>query len=131
MATFTLSQEDYEALISLAQAGAQALDPTSPGKITELDRFLKKIEQNNGIVRYSLFIRWQDPTAPLPPGTNFPLTWPPTLQYFLQFISRPIALTDVMTVVNARTPNAVNIMVTPDPAGVVGWTQLSAWFTMP
>jgi hypothetical protein len=129
----TLTQEQYEALISLAQRGTRRHD----GRIDQqqalvLDAALKDIEQANGIVRYQLWIRWQDPTAPLPPGqTNFPKSWPPNLEYFLQFVSRPIAKTDVQGIVAQRTPNAVNVMVTPDPAALLGWTPIDTYFVQP
>ena len=131
MATFNLTQEQYTALIALAQRSTWLPDGSvNVAKAQELQNYLKEIEEANGITRYSLWIRWQDPTAPLPPGwkSNFPKTWPPNLQFFLQLISRPLCKNDVLTVVNARTPKAVNIMVTLDPAALVGWTQLNVYF---
>lgn len=130
--SITLTLEQYEALTALAKRSTvQADGSIDQQQIIVLDNFLKEIERDNDIVRSSLFIRWQDPTSPLPAGVRFPTTWPPSMQYFLQLLSRPIAKADVMTVVAARTPNATNIMVTPDPAGLVGWTQLNAYFTNP
>ena len=132
MATFTLSQEQYEALISLAQRGTYNPDGSvNQQQALVLNRFLMDIESANNITRYQLWVRWQDPTAPLPPGTNFPKTWPPTLSYFIQLLTRPISKTDVMEVVAQRTANAVNIMVTPDPAALVGWSTLDGYFTQP
>lgn len=132
MPNFTLTQEEYEALIALAQKSTVNPDGSvNQQQAVVLNNYLKQIEQENGITRSSLWIRWQDPTAPLPPGTNFPKTWPPTLQYFLQLVSRPIAQSDVLTVVSQRTSNAQNIMVTTDPAALVGWTKLADYFVMP
>ena len=129
MATFTLTQEDYEALISLAQRGTINPDGSrDQQRALVLDSFLKGIEKANGITRYFLAIQWQSPTAPLPPGTNFPDTWPPELRYFLQLISRPITQADVLAVVAQRTPNATNILVTRDPAGMLGWTPVADFF---
>lgn len=124
--SITLNLEQYEALIALAKQGSP-----SQQQQAVLNQFLQEIEQDNGITRYSLYIRWQDPNAPLPPGVRFPETWPPNLEFFLQLLTRPICLNDVMQVVNSRTTNAQNIMVTPDPAGLVGWTQLSNYFVNP
>jgi hypothetical protein len=130
--SITLSLEEYEAFIALAtQSTVNADGSIDQQKVNVLSAFLKKVEQENNITRSSLWIRWQDPTAPLPLGVRFPETWPPNLQRFLQLLTRPIAKTDVMTIVTAQTPNAINIMVTPDPAGLVGWTQLSAFFVNP
>jgi hypothetical protein len=130
--TFTLSVEQYEALISLAQRGTVGPDGcVNQAQAVVLQAALQDIETSNGITRYSLWIQWQDPTAPLPPGTNFPTSWPPSLRYFLQFISRPICQQDVLDVVSQRTPNAVNIMVTPDPAALLGWTPIAGYFVQP
>lgn len=130
--SISLTLEQYEALIALArQSTVNADGSINQQAANVLNAFLASIEQANGITRSSLWIRWQDPTAPLPPGVRFPETWPPTLQFFLQLITRPIAKTDVQTVVNGKTANAVNIMVTPDPAALVGWTQLGSFFVNP
>jgi hypothetical protein len=128
----TLTQEQYESLLAFAQRGTRLHD----GRINQqqalvLDAALQDIEKSNGITRYSLCIRWQNPTAPLPPGTNFPKTWPENLQYFLQFISRPITKADVLAIVAQKTSNAINIMVTPDPAGLLGWTKVDLFFAQP
>jgi hypothetical protein len=130
--SISLTLEQYEALIALARKSAVNADGSVDQQQTlVIDGFLKQIEQDNGITRYSLFIRWQDPNAPLPAGVRFPGTWPPTLQFFLQLLSRPIAKSDVLTVVQAKTPNAQNIMVTPDVAGLVGWSKLDDYFVNP
>jgi hypothetical protein len=128
----TLSQEQYEALVALAQRSTVDPDGSlNQERSLTLQRFLTDLEKANGITRYSLWVRWQDPTAPLPPGVRFPATWPPELQYFIQFITRPIAKTDVLSMVKERTPNALNILVTPDPAGLVGWCKIDDFFTQP
>lgn len=130
--SINLTLEQYEALIALARKSAVNADGSIDQQASNvLDSFLRQIELANGITRSSLWIRWQDPNAPLPPGIRFPETWPPNLQFFLQLITRPIAQSDVMQVVNAATANPQNIMVTPDPAGLVGWTQLAAYFVNP
>ena len=131
MTTFNLTQEQYTAIIALAQRSTIQPDGSvNEAKAQELQNYLKEIEEANGIVRHSLWIRWQDPTAPLPPGwkSNFPKTWPPNLQYFLQLLSRALTKADVMAVVDQRAPTATNIMVTPDPAALYGWTQLDVYF---
>jgi hypothetical protein len=130
--SISLSLEEYEALISLAQQSTLNPDGSlNQTKAAQLAAFLAQIERENNITRYSLWVRWQDPNAPLPPGIRFPETWPPNLQRFIQFLTRPIAQSDVMQAVTAMTANPQNIMVTPDPAGLVGWTQLAAYFVNP
>lgn len=132
MATFTLTTEQYEALIAFARKGTCDRNPQlQQQQAVQLDAFLRKIEASNNITRYALWIQWQDPTAPLPPGVRFPETWPPNLRYYLELLTRPIAESDVTTIVNDRTPNAQNIMVTPDPAGLLGWTPIAQFFIGP
>ena len=119
----TLDQASYEALISLARTGAK-----DPDKKRQLEAFLVNLETAAGITRYFLFVRWQDLNYPLPPTTRFPEVWPPSLELQLQRVDRPIARADVNAalITNAQAPT--NVMVTLDPGGIVGWTQLAAFF---
>jgi hypothetical protein len=132
MATFTLTQEQYEALISLAQQGTLNSDGSvNQDKALVLETALQDIEKANGVKRYSLWVQWQDPNAPLPPGVSFPKTWPPELRYFIQFLTRPVSKADVLGVVRQKTKNAVNILVTPDPGALLGWTPVDDYFVQP
>lgn len=129
--TLVLSQEAYEALIKLAADGTRIPDPCSridQEKALALDAFLRDIEKSNGIVRSLLNIQWQDANTKLVPTARFPEVWPPELRYRLELISRRITQDDVLAVIRQRTKNPVNILVTPDPAGLVGWTTLSQYF---
>ena len=127
-----LDQEQYEALIALAQKSTLDPDGTvNSVRALVLDTFLKDVEKKNGITRYFLYIQWQDPLAPLPPGVKFPESWPPELRYPLTLISRPISRTDVLAVVKQRTTKALNILVTKDPAGLIGWQKLDDHFLQP
>jgi hypothetical protein len=122
--SFSLTIEQYEALISLAQKGVAG----NPQQQTMLDTFLQSIEQANGIIRSSLWIQWQEANTPLPPGARFPQAWPPSLRFFLQLVSRKICLADVQQVLTQKANNPVSVMVTPDPAALVGWTPLDTYF---
>lgn len=117
--------EDYEAFIFLARKGA-----TTDTAVLALENFLKDIEKRNGITRYFLWIRWQEAGAPIPAGStrNFPTTWPPTQQFKLEQVSRPIARTDVEQVVSKRATKAIGVLVTRDPNGQVGWSELDGFF---
>jgi hypothetical protein len=121
--TFTLTQDQYEALIALARRGA----PT-PDQARDLDVFLARIEKANGIVRHRLWIQWQETDVPLPPTTAFPETWPPELRYYLEQLSRPIARADVEHALRVRARRPTQVLVTPDPAGVLGWTRVEDFF---
>lgn len=122
--SFTLDQEQYEALISLARKGVGG----DPLELTRLDRFLRSIEKANGITRSFLWVQWQELSAPLPPGTKFPEVWPPELRKAIELISRPIAKADVLQVLEKYASEPMTVLVTKDPAALVGWTPINTFF---
>jgi len=119
----TLNQEQYEALIHLAQAGAD-----TPDKKRQLDAWLLLIEKANGITRSKLWIQWQEADQPLPPTTSFPESWPPTQRYYLELLTRPINRGDVTQVLATRARKPVTVLVTPDPGAILGWTPVDDFF---
>lgn len=124
-----LNQEEYESLIDFARKGTLNADGSINEELAHsLDAWLRLIEKNNGISRYFVLVQWQDADAPLPPGTNFPTVWPPTLRAAVTLISRPISRTDVDAVLSAKARNPVSVLVTRDPAGLVGWTAINEFF---
>ncbi len=120
----SLDQQDYEALVSLAREGAKS----DPDRVRKLESFLRLIEQGSGIHRYFLWVQWQEANQPLPPSTDFPEKWPPELRASIELVTRPIAKVDVEKLLAQRARKPVSVLVTPDPAGVVGWTELNAYF---
>lgn len=123
MATLTITTEQYLALATLARQGL-----TDQGPKSTLEAFLLDIEKSNNITRYLLQIRWQELKAPVPPGFNFPQTWPPTLSGSIERLDRPIAKLDVTAYVSSKAVEPINIMVTKDPGGLYGWTKLDDFF---
>lgn len=127
--TFTLSQEDYEALISFAREGAKDKDGSPIAeKARRLDEFLLSIEKKNGVKRDAIWVQWQELDAPLPPTASFPRTWPPELRFFIELISRKVSRADVDQVLSAHAKNPTSVLVTRDPAAQVGWTPLDDFF---
>lgn len=125
----TLSQEQYEALIALAQKGT--LDGTGaviPDQARVLDNWLRLIEKANNIKRSILWIQWQEADTPVPTTARFPDKWPPELRYKLEFITRPIARADVEAVLKLKARKPVGVLVTPDPGAVLGWSTLDSFF---
>ena len=128
--TFTLSQEQYEALIAFARRGT--LD--SEGNVIleqsrRLDEYLKSIEADNDINRDSIWVQWQEMNQPLPSNTNFPSTWPPEMRHYIELLTRPVARADVDTVLANLARAPVNVLCTRDPAARVGWTPVDDFFT--
>lgn len=122
-ATLTMSLEDYEALVALARRGV-----VTPEQATALQTFLRSLEAANGFTRSSLWIQWQEQDQPVPPTTRFPAVWPPELRYFLELTSRPISRVDVDKVIAVKARKPTNILVTSDPAALVGWTKVADYF---
>lgn len=120
---FKLTQEQYSALVALARSGIPV-----DGRLA-LEEFLKDIEKSNGATRYLLWVQWQEADQPLPPTVQFPDKWPPELRKLIERIDRPIAKADVDAVLAANASKPVNVLVTKDPAGRVGWTQEAVFFT--
>lgn len=128
--TFTLSQEQYEALIAFARRGT--LD--SDGNVIleqsrRLDTYLKGIEKANDITRDSIWVQWQEMDQPLPAGTSFPSSWPPEMRHRIEFITRPVARADVDKVLNELARSPTSVLCTRDPAARVGWTPIDDFFT--
>lgn len=119
----SLNQQEYEALVALARKGAATDD-----EARLLDAFLVDLETRAGITRHTLWVQWQERGEPLPPGTNFPESWPPKMRHRIDLLTRSIARVDVEEVLAAKTRNPVNVLVTPDPGALVGWTKLDNYF---
>lgn len=120
-----LTLEQYEALIALARQGAEAADPP---RVVELEKWLQEIERANGITRSFLWVQWQEVDAPLPPGTNFPDVWPPEMRRSIELVTRPVAKADVDALLSSYAREPITVLVTPDPAGRVGWTPVDDYF---
>jgi len=123
--TFTLTQEQYEALVAMARAAV--LD--KPDRLRAVDAFLRAIEKANGVTRSIVWVQWQEQDAPLPPGTLFPQKWPPEMRQKIELVSRPVARADVDALLLAKARNPTSVLVTRDPAGVLGYTSLDNFFS--
>lgn len=125
----SLNQADYEALVEFARQGT--LD-VSGYPVTEkaraLDSFLRELESRNGIERYAVWVQWQEQDAPLPPGTTFPDKWPPELRFYLALTTRPIARADVDQLLRVKARSPISVLVTHDPGGQIGWTEIDVFF---
>lgn len=122
---FTLSQEQYESLIAFARLGA-----ARQGKTPELETWLRLIEKQNDVTRDTVTVLWQELNAPLPTGTFFPTTWPPTLKRTVELLTRPVARADIDAVLEAHATNPTSVMCTRDPGGVYGLTPIDDFFRL-
>jgi hypothetical protein len=127
---FTLTQEEYEALIALAREGTK----NDAGQVdhdlaVRLDAFLRSIEKNNGVERDAVWVQWQELDEPLPAGTRFPEEWPPKMRVYIELIGRKVAEADVRDVLRQNATNPTSEMVTSDPGAMYGWTPLDDYFT--
>lgn len=121
---FTLEISEYEALISFAHKGALGDREAT----LNLEKFLRSIEERNGVTRDFIWVQWQEAGTELPPGTRFPEIWPPTLRQYIELVSRKIARVDVEAVLANHAIKPINVLVTRDPAAQVGWDSLDNVF---
>lgn len=125
----TLEQSEYETLAEYARQGTlDAAGQVIPEKARGLDAWLRLIEGKNDVHRYSLWVQWQEQGAALPPGVTFPEKWPPELRALIALTTRPICRQDVLDVLRSRARQPTNILVTTDPAAVVGWAGFAGYF---
>lgn len=121
----TLNAEQYTALVALARRGA-VVEGTNA--VLKLEEFLRQTEKQAGVTRFFLWVRWQEAKQPLPPTTSFPTSWPPSLQQIIERLDRPIARVDVEAMLKENATSPATVLVTQDPAGQVGWTELNVYF---
>jgi|HigsolmetaAR201D_1030396.scaffolds.fasta_scaffold19712_2 hypothetical protein len=123
MSEVKMSSEQYMALIALARVGVANAE-----QARTLEAFLADIDANNNVTRYVLLVQWQELDSPIPPGMKFPEKWPPELRLFIERTDRPVAKADVLKALSKKAKNPHQILVTRDPAGIVGWTQIDKFF---
>lgn len=118
-----MSQQDYEALIAFARRGVLT---EQEGRT--LSSFLQTLEKSNNITRDALWVQWQEVGKQVSVQYSFPESWPPNLRAYIELVGRPIAKADVTALLAKKAIRPMSVMVTKDPAGVVGWTTLEAFF---
>lgn len=115
-----LKQAQYDRLMYYAQIGAEG-----SGSLQQFEELRQAIETDNGIKTYVLVISYQE--VPLTPAPfNASAGYPPGVRKTLR-LNRPITRQDVDDALNDAATTEELTLVTPDVAGVVGWTQLSAY----
>jgi hypothetical protein len=124
MASFTLTQEQYEALVALARAGAVG------DNLANLEAWLRLIETANGITRDFVLVQWQEQDSALPPGTRFPEVWPPELRRSIEYVTRRVAKSDVESMLTEHARSPINVLCTKDPQGKYGWTPIDDFFVV-
>lgn len=125
----SLSQQNYEALVALAREGTKNPDGTLNSDLSrKLESFLRFIEAGSDIDRHFLWVQWQEADQPLPPSAQFPDKWPPELRTSIELTTRPIAKADVDAVLAKKARTPMNVLVTKDPAGIIGWSQPEVFF---
>lgn len=136
MTTFTLTSEEYEALVFLARSaltatscdGAVVARQETHAEHVRLEQFLAGIERKNGVTRDTVVAQWTELGATPPPGTEFPHAWPPSQQLTLTYLHRKVCRADVEAAVAKKATKPSDILVTKDPGGLNGWTSLDEFF---
>lgn len=116
MANLTITRNQYDALLSAALAH-------NDDQILELK---KLIDKANGITRYILNISWQDIGGQPPARISLGQGWPGSTAFKLE-LERKISRADVDSVLRTQAANPQIVLVTPDPNGLVGWTEIEEY----
>ena len=95
-----------------------------------LDQMLARIEKTNGIRRHLLWVQWQEATAVVPVEARFPKNWPENLRTKIEQIGTPITQQQVESTVALHANKPIDILVTPDPNGVLGWSTVEQYFAV-
>lgn len=119
----TLTLEEYQALVYFVRASSDV------EKKRQIEAMLVEIERKNGVTRHMLVVQWQETGHALPPTVRFPDVWPPELRVVVERTDRPLCRADVDKVLETRARRPLNVMVTTDPAGALGWTPIDEYFT--
>lgn len=121
--SITLNPEEYLALVRLAEQAAIAA-----GKWPTLRAFLQDIERANNIERQELLVCWLVRGKPLPSDAVFPQSMPVDQKLVVNSIGKPIAKKDVLAALDNLGVDYGTVLVTHDPAGLVGWTSFEVAF---
>lgn len=118
--TITLTRDEYELLLDYGYDRK-----TDQTLLRELQR---RIDYENDIKRYALYIRWFEVGGQPPSRIDIQENngWPPTQQFLLRQ-DRPISREDVDVVLRNQATNPVSTTVTADERGIVGWAELEVW----
>ena len=118
MSNVTVKSADWESLV-----GAVLKQETD-----DLNTLLTRVDAQNSLNRYYLYVKWQDAGAKRP-GPDDPIQdWPPW--GFDWFVSYSRFTKDfVEDFVARQSTNPLTILVTDDPAGEVGWYLLEDFFS--
>ena len=125
MADVTMTRAQYEQLVSAAKLGAVNASAMAVAVVKDL---CATIDDANDIHRHFLMVQWQESDKPDPATDRFPHHWPPQQRQVIYMEDRSITRSDVHTLLSAVARKPVNVLVTVDPLGVCGWTQLDTYF---
>jgi hypothetical protein len=113
--TITLQNDEYDALLVLARAGAEA-----GSQVEVFFNLRKQIDFANGLRRTAILVRYD--TLPWVAGKE--QLYGPRGETLLLELLRPPTREDVMIALSGKRTAPALIHVTRDPNGVVGWYEL-------
>lgn len=118
-----LTQDQFTTLVSLARRNIASSDD-----LRKLNVFIDSILKKNNIKHFLLWVRWKNAGELLPVTLNFPKVYPPTLEFCLESFERPISRSDVQEMLDKQGKTTIEVIVTTDPAKLVGWTRIDDYF---
>ncbi len=127
----TMTLEEYETLYALALKGANCeveFQPASP-QVLQIANMVARIDARNEITHYMVYVRWAEADSVMR-GVDFPEVWPPNMQQKVEQTGRPIARADVDRMLKVKARKPYNVLVTTDPRGLLGWTDINVFFKL-
>lgn len=116
--------EEYEAMVTLAIDACRR----SPEAAVRFSELVAKVNQRNDLSFRTLWVQWTERGQPLPLDANFPVRWPDAWRYRLDLFNRTPTRKDVEEILARHATRPVDVLVTYDPAALVGWSQLDRLF---
>jgi hypothetical protein len=93
------------------------------GETEDLNALLDRVDDENSLTRYYLYVKWMDAATPRPGAQDAPTDWPPwRSEWFVQY--ERFTKEFVEDFVATQTTRPLNILVTNDPYGEVGYYEL-------
>ena len=113
----SVNEKDWEAIVVAILTG----------QLDGISTILDKVDKNNGLIRYYLYVKWLDLTAPKVVNGQTVVDWPP--ERTASFISySPFTRNYVEEFVKGQTTHYAYIQCTDDPAGKAGWKEIDEFF---
>lgn len=114
--SLVITRQQLDALYFAAQSG----------NLERVQSVIRQVDEANAVTRHALYVRWQTYAGTPELYVNQRTDYPPFTKRQL-VMDRAISRDDVLKYVTEFSPSPINIQVTPDTRGEIGWTELDVY----